>query len=187
MVLNLVHSFEGAIANQTLAAVYASLSGDAPADIPFWVWLLENPASPIALPGNIDLQTHDYLHILLGRGQSSQDEAFVVGFTMGNDPDTRPWHVALFKYFARYLYPQPYQLSAAEIKIFDLGFDYGRRLPAQQLNRLNFEPYLEEPVAAIRQQFGIDPQEIRLLRHFETWLLPNSETSQTIGLTPCQL
>lgn len=49
------------------------------------MWLLENPDSPLPFAGKIDLYRHDCLHLLLERGLSVEDEAFVVGFTMGND------------------------------------------------------------------------------------------------------
>ncbi len=68
---------------QTLEAAIREINGDPASSIPFLVWLLENLASPIALPGKIDLYCHDCLHVLLNKGFSLEDEAFVVGFTMG--------------------------------------------------------------------------------------------------------
>jgi hypothetical protein len=159
------------VAYQTLKEVYTQLEGDPQGAIPFLVRLLENPASPVALPGKIDLRNHDYLHILLNRGQSAQDEAFVVGFTMGNDPQANGFHVGLFKFFARFLYPKLYRLSLEHLKSFDLGFRYGRRLKTKQLNVFDFESCQHKTVAALRQQLGICDQEMQLLQNFEAWLL----------------
>ena len=75
--------------HQILREALQSMGGDPPSSIPFLLWLLENPDSPIALPGKIDLYRHDCLHLLLDRGFSLYDEAFVVGFTMGNDVQTQ--------------------------------------------------------------------------------------------------
>ncbi|MEO0459023.1 MAG: hypothetical protein AAF152_20915 [Cyanobacteria bacterium P01_A01_bin.114] len=57
----------------TLQDAIASLNLDEPDQIPLMIRLVENPDSPIALPGNIDLRAHDCLHILLNRGVSLAD------------------------------------------------------------------------------------------------------------------
>jgi hypothetical protein len=162
-------------AHQTLEGVYTQLQGDSQGAIPLLVRLLENPESPVALPGKINLRNHDYLHILLNRGQSAQDEAFVVGFTMGNDPQANSFHVGLFKFFARFLYPKVYRFSLEHLKIFDLGFRYGRRLKTKHLNLFDFESCQHQTVAVLRKELGIDEEEIQLLRDFETWLLNYSK------------
>lgn len=73
----------------TLGEAYQALSGSSPSDIPFLSELLENPDSPIALRCKIYLEDHDCLHLLLNRGLSLEDEAFIIGFTMGNDLKTK--------------------------------------------------------------------------------------------------
>lgn len=156
-----LNSFDSAIAHQTLAQVYDRSEGDEQVDIPFFVWLLENPASPIALPGKINLRNHDYLHILLGCGQTAEEEAFVVGFTMGNDPKTNSLHVALFKFAAEFLYPIPYRFSKHDHKVFDAGFHYGRRLKIRSLNEFDFEADQHETLATLRRKLGIDRRELQ--------------------------
>lgn len=157
---------------QTLQTAYAQLEGDQQSEIPFLVRFLENPASPFALPGKISLYHHDCIHILLGRGQSSQDEAFVVGFTMGNVPTTKRLHISIFKLFSRFFYPKIYRFTVLDLKAFDLGFDYGRRLKVKCLNEFNFADHQYTSIALLRQQLGIDPKDLQLLHCFETWLLP---------------
>jgi hypothetical protein len=51
----------------TLREAVESLGGYCQADVPWQIWLFENPDSPIALPGSITLFNHDCLHILLDR------------------------------------------------------------------------------------------------------------------------
>ena len=72
--------------------------------IHWFVWLLENPSSPISLTGAVDLYNHDIIHILLNRGMEVKDEAMVIGFTMGNSKSTSSWVRWLFEFCARYLY-----------------------------------------------------------------------------------
>jgi len=56
----------------TLQAVFDTLPGAGPDEIDQMVRLLENPASPYALPGAVRLRHHDCIHILLGRGLLNQ-------------------------------------------------------------------------------------------------------------------
>ena len=57
-------------------------------EVPWLIWLMENPKSPLHLHGASALNDHDYVHIILDKGQANDDEAFVIGFTMGNDWNT---------------------------------------------------------------------------------------------------
>ncbi|MGF1575173.1 MAG: hypothetical protein ACFCU9_04395, partial [Cyanophyceae cyanobacterium] len=84
---------------------YEAFRINAPEEIPFWVWMLENPDSPLPFPGQVSLKHHDLIHILLRVGVTREEEALVVGWTMGNDPNLRDWHIPLFLWVARTLYP----------------------------------------------------------------------------------
>ncbi|PZD70508.1 hypothetical protein C1752_11510 [Acaryochloris thomasi RCC1774] len=147
----------------TLNEAYSAFSGDPQHSIPLPVWLLENPASPLSFPGQIYLREHDYLHILLDRGISAEDEAFIVGFTMGNDPDTNEQHVHAFKFAARLLYPKPYRFTPAHLMLFDWGFRFGRRTMVKCLNKLDYSEYLSCRVTQLREEFGIDIHAIQHL------------------------
>ena len=95
-------------------------------EVPWLIWLMENPKSPIHLHGASALNDHDYVHIILDKGQANDDEAFVIGFTMGNDDRTKSWEAKLFKFISRWLYPKAEQFTKNQLKIFDSGFKYGR-------------------------------------------------------------
>ena len=144
------------ITNQTLKSVYEKADLDEQSDIPFVIRLFENPSSPIALPGKISLHNHDCLHILLGLGVSPQQEAFLIGFTMGNDDKTKPWHVKLFKFLSRFIYPLNYQFNLEEIKIFDLGFEYGKQFEYRNLNLIEFKQFYELTIKELRELFEVD-------------------------------
>lgn len=139
----------------TLNQAYQLIGGDPPSQIPFLVWLLENPDSPLALPGSIYLKEHDFIHLLLKRGFSSDDEAYVLGFTMGNDSRTKKWHLFIFQLFSLYLYPQKYRFSQNDMKAFEQGFLLGKKLSIQNLNQIAFQPYLDRNLSEIRVSLGI--------------------------------
>ena len=87
------------ISELTLGEAYHLFVKDEASGIPIQVWLLENPGSPIAFPGSVNLYGHDCIHLLLNRGMSNFDEAFVVGFTMGNCDKVEAKHLSTFKLF----------------------------------------------------------------------------------------
>ena len=146
------------IANQTLGSTYQQINLDNQSDIPLIIRLLENPTSPIALPGKISLHNHDCLHIVLGIGVNSKDEAFIIGFTMGNDDQTKSWHIQLFKLFSRFVYPLKYRFTVRELEIFDRGFKYGKSLKYRNLNQIEFEWFYDITIEEIRRLFGINRQ-----------------------------
>lgn len=139
----------------TLYDAVQQLSIDDQADIPFIVWLVENPHSPIALPGKIDLYRHDCLHAILNRGHSLADEAFVRGFTIGNSTQTNRLHQLLFKFVSSTVYPKKYRFSWKDFQHFDTGFIYGRPIPVRDLNQLDFRAYENRTVSQMRQQLGV--------------------------------
>lgn len=169
----------------TLHNAVQQQSVDGEADTPFIIWMLENPSSAIALPGKIDLYGHDCLHIILNRGHSPADEAFVLGFTMGNDTQTNWLHQFLFKVASSTVYPKKYRFSWKNFRFFDAGFAYGRSIQVKNLNRLDLSTYQDYTVLQVRQQLGIsEANEIKLPQSFSipeqnlrgsNWAKPNTD------------
>lgn len=147
--------------NLTLNNCLQNINGDEQSDIPFIVWFLENPDSIFPLPGKINLYNHDCLHILLDRGISLLDEAFVVGFTMGSDVKTNRFHLAVFKILSSSFYPQPYKFNQKQFQLFDIAFNYGRRLKVKNLNQIDFKEYENKTVGQLRKLFGINLEEVK--------------------------
>lgn len=139
----------------TLHDAYLTLEGDAASKIPFLVWLFENPDSLIALPGNIDLYRHDCLHLLLKRGFSPSDEAYIVGFTMGNDPKICWPHIFVFELIARFLYPHPYRFRASDLQQFRQGVAHGKNAYTKGLNHANFTHWQSICLSQLRQTLGL--------------------------------
>lgn len=168
------------IDNIQLKEAHSALFRIDDAKIPFVVWLLENPDSLLALPGKISLRNHDYLHLLLNRGISPQDEAFVIGFTMGNDLKTNKFHLFIYKFFAKFIYPYPYNFSKLNLISFDLGFLYGRKMKIKELNKIDFQNHQHTTINSLRKLFGIDDNEIQLIQQFEIWLMSNYKVYKKI-------
>ena len=124
-----------------------------PSTIHWFVWLLENPKSPISLTGAIDLYNHDIIHILLDRGMLNRDEAMVIGFTMGNSETTSSWVRWLFEFCARYLYPVSYRFNEYDLLEFERGFAYGYTRSRRNIHLAKFD--VKRDVEEIRNEWGI--------------------------------
>lgn len=109
--------------------------------MPRIITLLENPSSPIYLPGPAKIGVHDILHCLVLRGLRSQDEAFVIGFTMGASQDANAADRIAFKNLAGSLYPEPFDFSDNDLRVFDVGFDLGLQCETRSLHLLDADHF----------------------------------------------
>ena len=130
-----------------------------PSTIHWFVWLLENPKSPISLTGAIDLYNHDIIHILLDRGMLNRDEAMVIGFTMGNSETTNSRVRWLFEFCARYLYPISYRFNEYDLLEFERGFAYGYTRTRRNIHLAKFD--VKRDIEEIRKEWGIELINIR--------------------------
>ena len=164
----------------TLGDVYDGMPGDPDLAIPWYVRLLENPSSRVALPGAIDLFGHDCIHITLGRGMLPQDEAFVLGVTMGTSGDLTDWQYRLYTYASRRLYRGPYRFSRTDLQIFDLGLDFARahRLPA--LHAVAWRDLLSRPLGEVRASVGVNRDALFDVYNCERALLPDSPAARRL-------
>lgn len=142
--------------NFTLINAFKDLEGDPPGEIPLLVWALENPASPIGMPGSIDLFGHDCIHLLLRKGFSPANEAYIVGFTMGNDTATNWLHLMIFKIAAYFFYPPKYRLSYSELKLFDRGVEFGRKVKVKNINKLDWTKWHHKMLKDLRTELELD-------------------------------
>ena len=122
--------------------------------IHWFVWLLENPNSPVSLTGAIDLYNHDIIHILLDRGMEVKDEAMVIGFTMGNSTATSSWVRWLFEFCAKYVYPEGYRFDEHDLLEYERGFAYGYTRPRRNIHQARFD--VKRDVEEIRNEWGIE-------------------------------
>jgi hypothetical protein len=176
----------------SLQHVLNSLPAAAPEQIPWQVRALENPSSPIAFPGAISLQRHDAIHALLGRGLSSQDEAFVIGYTMGAARKIRSWQFAIFRFVATRLYPKPYRFQSSDLIAFDIGFAQGQQGQARDLHTIALETMGEQSLQQLRHRLGINVHALHAAYRTEAALLPQTISSRRLdkdfgGVDPSDL
>ncbi|HYM30114.1 MAG TPA: hypothetical protein VEU47_02365 [Candidatus Cybelea sp.] len=153
--------------------------GAAPSDIPFVVRLAENPKFDL-FHGAADLKTHDYIHIVLGRGLLAKDEAFVIGFTMGSTHQLNLFEQALFGKVARHLYPGVYRFSAEDEKVFHDAARLGYISDCAALNDVDYASKLDSTVGDIRRELRVDPDLLRAYFRIEARRFPQSKESQRL-------
>lgn len=129
--------------------------------VPVSIKLMENPLSPIALPGAVSLKRHDLIHILLALDTSLQGEYLVVGFTMGTARKLRSWHLGLFKWWVMHFYPHKYRGTEQDWAIFDRGIALGQQVKVKDLHKVRLEHMVDQPIGALRERFGIEIQRVQ--------------------------
>jgi len=168
---------------RTLGSVYESMPADPASEVPWYVRLLENPSSPLALPGAIDLFGHDCIHILLGRGLLAQDEAFVLGFTMGASGRCAPWQAALFRFCSRHVYQGAFRFSELDRQVFSLALEGALDAQVAPLEQVDFHAWLERPLGELRAALGVRPVQLRALYAREARCFPHTAASRRLPLS----
>ena len=160
-----------------LGDVYDTLGGLGQMEVPFIVRLFENPKSAIALPGAINLFNHDCLHILLGRGLWNQDEAFIIGFSMGNDVAAKSWHRSMFKLISSKFYGRDERFIVTDLIAYDIGYEYGKECVMKNIHNTNFGLYMHKEISETRCLLGISEERLLELRNRErlSILSPSSD------------
>lgn len=171
----------------TLKEIYETLPGAESSEISYHVKIFENPASPFAFKGAIDLEDHDCIHILLGRGLLNQDEAFVIGFTMGTN-DLPKWQYIMFKWITQYFYKKPYKFNKKDVISYSLGVAYGQELRRKgtckniQEIKLNSEKYFSMTIREIRKELGIKTEKLRSIYRTEKIKIPDTKASKRLPI-----
>jgi hypothetical protein len=157
-----------------LDELIASLPGASDVEIPQIVRQLENPSSPVALPGAVTLGRHDVIHILLGRGLLDQDEAFVLGFTMGNASKYRDADGVLMRKALEHWYPEPFRILGNKLAIFDLGVQTGRSMGIPDIAKIPIEELRSYSIGHVRRELKINADVLRQIYLKEKTLNPKS-------------
>lgn len=164
----------------TLDEVLGSLPAAPPEAIPRIIRLIENPGSPVALPGAITLARHDAVHVLLGRGLTTQDEAFVIGFTMGATQRLKAWQEKIFEFAAVRLYPRPYTFSREDLLSWRLGVAEGRRQGKVALEDFPFEQAGHIRLGDLRRLTGVDTVRLRAVNRHIQMLRPDGPATSRL-------
>ena len=148
---------------RTLREVLSELPAAPATAIPWIVRLFENPQGWLRLHGAVNLKNHDMIHVLLGRGLLDQDEAFVIGFTMGSTKAVSRLERWFFTFAVSHLYPEPYRISRRMLAAYDLGLEAGREFGVTNLHLVLRDDMLDRPLGETRRRLQIDTHR---LRHF---------------------
>ncbi len=160
--------------NISMQTVLDSLPGVQEVGIPKEVRLFEDPMSTIALPGAVSLAWHDAIHILLGRGLLDQDEAFVVGFTMGNSSSFRNEDAVTLRNAFSHSYPEPFRVHGKKLLAFDLGIEAGRGMGVQDIARHEGCFPNSATLREWRDHFGITEDSLRAVYARESMMIPKT-------------
>ncbi len=170
----------------TLAEVLASMPAANADEVPAIIKKYENPDSPDALPGAITLARHDCIHVLVGRGLHVQDEAFVIGATMGAASDITDEIVEFFIKVSTTEYPKHWRFEQEHIPSFRLGVGFAMdNLKGRDLHLipLEDEPWQSMTVEAARRELGIVKEELRAYFRKAELLIPGTRATRRLDTT----
>jgi len=150
-------------------------------DVPLIIQLVENPKFDLPgidlFHGAADLETHDFIHILLGRGLLIKDEAFVIGFTMGSTNRVSTTEERLFSLITRFVYPKGYRFSQEDLQVYRDAVRLGYVSDCKPLAEIDFKPYLDWPLGKIRQDIGLEVDLLRAYYAIEARRYPEIQES----------
>ncbi len=152
--------------------------------IPLIVQLVENPKFNLLgieiFNGATDLETHDYIHLLLGRGVLPKDEAFVLGFTMGSTNRVGDLKNFLYGIFSRYLYPKHYQFTAEDFELFKDAVKLGHISHCTPLDKVDYKSISHLSLDQARARIGINKKLLQAFYEIEATRYPDSPASQRL-------
>jgi hypothetical protein len=153
-------------------------------DIPVIIQLVENPKFDIPgidlFNGAVDLQTHDFIHVILGRGMLPKDEAFVIGFTMGSTNRVSQTEEWLFGLASKYLYPGPYRFTDEDISVFKDAVRLGFVSDCMPLSEIDYGQYLDMPLKEVRERIGLEVDLLKAYYRIEQSRYPEDKASQRL-------
>ncbi|HIC17752.1 TPA: hypothetical protein EYO77_06535 [Candidatus Poribacteria bacterium] len=172
--------------DKTLSSAYQELQefGLKQEEIPYIIQIVENPKFDLPggdiFHGKTNIETHDYLHIILGRGILAKDEAFVIGFTMGSTNRVTSTEENLYSFFTKYLYPKAYRFTDEDLHVFKDAVKLGFISDCQTLSEVDYSRYLEQPLGEIREDLGIETNLLQAYYTIEKRRYPKSVESQRL-------
>jgi len=169
----------------TLGDVLKTLPGVSETDLPEVLYEFEDPNSPKALVGAVQLDRHDVIHVLLGRGLLDQDEAFVLGFTMGTCQGGAPSEQISKMIEALTLkYPEPYRIPGQKSLAFKLGVKCAESMPdCKNIFDIPLEQnsFRKMKIGELRKKLGIDLEILKSSYREEASQIPNTIESARLA------
>ena len=169
--------------DMTLREVLATMPAANADEVPEIIRKYENPESPDALPGAITLARHDCIHVLLGRGLHVQDEAFIIGATMGAASDITDAAVDTFIRVSTLEYPKHWRFEEEHIASYRLGVGFAiDNMPGKDLHLIPMEeePWQSKTVREARRDLGIVKEELRAYFRKAELLVPGTKATRRL-------
>jgi hypothetical protein len=163
----------------SLRAVFTQVMtfGNSQVEVPLIVRLVENPKYQLPVcplfHGAVTLRQHDFVHIILGRGYTITDEAFVIGFTMGTTDKVSTLEAWLYCQAACHVYPKAYRFKRDHARIFRDAVAAGYISACHPLDTFNFEDVLDLPLRDIRQMLGLEHDLLQACYEIEAKRFPH--------------
>ena len=173
--------------DMTVKEVLDTLPAAEPEDVPAIIRKYENPESPDALPGAVSLLRHDCIHVLLGRGLHVQDEAFVIGATMGSASDFTQETQDFFIEISTTEYPRHWRFLESHIKAYKLGVGFSQEhLRNTNLHKIPLETpeWINKTVREVRKTLNISKPELRAYKRKEMLYIPGTPASLRLDSNP---
>ncbi|MCW1924929.1 hypothetical protein OKA05_20370 [Luteolibacter arcticus] len=134
--------------------------GNPQSEVPWIVRVMENPAfnvPPLSMfRGRVTLYQHDCVHLLLGRGTTLMDEAFVVGFTMGSTKRMRTSATEFFGRVASRFYPKAYRFPPKARRVFQDAVHLAAISDCQPLDQVDFHALMDYPLREVRRRVCVE-------------------------------
>lgn len=132
--------------------------------------------------GGVELGAHDCIHLLLGRGLLTKDEAFIIGFTMGSTNKLETLNKDIFAYIAAHYYPNAYQMDEEARRVFMDAAKLGHIYQCKPLDAIKFEPFLNTTIRDVRSQHQLPLGLIEsYYRDIEKVRFPDDKASQRLA------
>jgi len=170
----------------TLREAYEDLQsvGEYDEGVPLMVQLVENPNYSFPgitfFHGAVDLQQHDCIHLILGRGLLPKDEAFAIGFTMGSTKKVTTTEETLYSWISKYFYPNVYKFSDEDLNVFRDAIRLAYISSCQPLDEIDFDTYLDKSLTTIRNDIGLEKELILAYYAIEKKRYPHAVESQRL-------
>ena len=171
---------------RTLRDAYTSLMsiGNSQDEVPLIVRLAENPDFHFSglgfFKGRVTLEQHDFIHIILGRGLTLMDEAFVIGFTMGSSDRCSTHEANLFSFINQILYPKPYRFTPEGTQVFKDAVAIGYISDCTPLDSVDFHPMLDWPLRKVREAIRLETDLLQAYYRIEARRYADCKASQRL-------
>lgn len=134
----------------------------------------------------LDLQQHDCIHVMLGRGLLHADEVFSIGFTVASSIKVSTSEQHFYAKFGKRIFTLIGELTEYETIIFRDAVRLAYISACLALDKFDFQPWLDESISKVRDVLGLEAELILAYYAVEQSRYPNNIASQRLLVQPEQ-